>query len=639
MFRNKLNEEVLSLTQKSHTSVVTADTCAEAMTSILTNAANQAIPRTSPRKTIPKHTPKAWWTKDCQIMWRIKNATRRAYLRKPSPDTYLSKLQAEANLKRTITNAKYNYWNNFANNLSRETSEPRIHRLISKICGKKTSSNPLMYELIHENSHYDNDTDKAKLFASLFSKKLTSKNQNITTQIMTNPIYQPRPGSEYINHPFSIHELNNAIQHIKANATSSYDNIHPIWIKNLSPLYKQELLNCYNHAWATSTFPNIWKCSSLIPILKKNKPKHDPQSYRPIMITPVLGKLMEKMIYHRLLWFVEKNNLIPHTQTGFRKHHSSTDAFIVLTNAINESLSKNNVLTAAFLDFEGAYDNVDHQILLVKLTNLGLPPKLVSFIKSFIENRSFIVCVGEKVENPYALIKLTENDSELAFKIDTGAKANIMPLKDFNKLARKPALLLTADVLTSYTGEQLKVLGTANLKVQYRNQTPQTHTFHVVCTDRASILSRQSSERLQLIKFVLSVNNPAPIRPAIQKLLNEFSDVFEGIGTLSGTCKIYLKEGAIPTIQPPKRVPFALQAKFKEELDRLESLGVIEKVTTPTQWVNSLVLVRKADGSLRICLDPVDLNRAIERLHYPISLFDEVAAKCKGAKKFFKMDA
>ncbi|KAK2714991.1 hypothetical protein QYM36_009849 [Artemia franciscana] len=167
----------------------------------------------------------------------------------------------------------------------------------------------------------------------------------------------------------------------------------------------------------------------------------------------------------------------------------------------------------------------------------------------------------------------------------------------------------------------------------------ETHTFHVVCTDRAPILSCQSSERLQLIKFVLSVSNPAPIRLVIQKLLNEFSDVFESIGTLPGTCKIYLKEGAIPTIQPPKWVPFAPQAKFKEELDRLESLGVIEKVTKPTQRVNSLVLVRKADGSLRICLDPVDLNRAIERPHYPIPLFDEVSAKCKGAKKFFKMDA
>ncbi|KAK2715086.1 hypothetical protein QYM36_009913 [Artemia franciscana] len=208
------------------------------------------------------------------------------------------------------------------------------------------------------------------------------------------------------------------------------------------------------------------------------------------------------------------------------------------------------------------------------------------------------ISTEEKVEKPDALIKLTENDSELAFKKDTGAEANILPLKDFSKLARKPALLPTADVLTSYTGEQLK-----------------------------------------LIKFVLSVSNPAPIRPVIQKLLNEFSDVFEGIGTLPGTCKIFLKEGAIQTIQPPKRVPFALQAKFKEELDRLESLGVIEKVTKPTQWVNSLVLVRKAGGSLRICLDSVDLNRAIERPHYPIPLFDKVAAKCKGAKKFFKMDA
>ncbi|XP_065557841.1 uncharacterized protein LOC136025782 [Artemia franciscana] len=202
------------------------------------------------------------------------------------------------------------------------------------------------------------------------------------------------------------------------------------------------------------------------------------------------------------------------------------------------------------------------------------------------DGREFMIesiSTEEKVEKPYALIKLTENESELAFKIDTDAKANILPLKDFNKLARKPALLPTADMLTSYTGEQLKVLGTANLKVQYKNQTPQIHTFHVVCTDRAPILSRQSSERLQLIKFVLSVSKPAPIRPVIQKLLNEFSVVFEGIGTLPGTCKIYLKEGAIPTMQPPKRVPFALQAKFKEELDRLGSLGVIEKVTKPTQ--------------------------------------------------------
>jgi hypothetical protein len=43
---------------------------------------------------------------------------------------------------------------------------------------------------------------------------------------------------------------------------------------------------------------------------------------------------------------------------------------------MNESLSKNNVLVAVFLDFEGAYDNVNYQILLTKVANLGLPPSL-----------------------------------------------------------------------------------------------------------------------------------------------------------------------------------------------------------------------------------------------------------------------
>ena len=65
MFRNKVNDEILSLAQESHTSVVTADTHAEVMTSILTNTADRAIPKTTPKETIPKQTAKAWWTKEC----------------------------------------------------------------------------------------------------------------------------------------------------------------------------------------------------------------------------------------------------------------------------------------------------------------------------------------------------------------------------------------------------------------------------------------------------------------------------------------------------------------------------------------------------------------------------------------------
>ena len=61
----------------------------------------------------------------------------------------------------------------------------------------------------------------------------------------------------------------------------------------------------------------------------------------------------------------------------------------------------------------------------------------------------------------------------------------------------------------------------------------------------------------------------------------------------------------------------ALKGKLKKELDRLQSLGIIEQVTDPTPWVSSLVTVLKPNGQIRVCIDPKDLNRVLRRSHYP----------------------
>lgn len=66
-----------------------------------------------------------------------------------------------------------------------------------------------------------------------------------------------------------------------------------------------------------------------------------------------------------------------------------------------------------------------------------------------------------------------------------------------------------------------------------------------------------------------------------------------------------------PVIHPPRKVPFAIHEQLKIKLDSLEAEGIVSKVTTPTPWVNSLVIVHKKDGTLRLCLDPTYLNRAI----------------------------
>jgi hypothetical protein len=82
-----------------------------------------------------------------------------------------------------------------------------------------------------------------------------------------------------------------------------------------------------------------------------------------------------------------------------------------------------------------------------------------------------------------------------------------------------------------------------------------------------------------------------------------------------------------------------LRPKVKEELERMERLGVIERIHEPTDWVNSMVTVIKKNGQLQICIDHRDLNKAIKREYYPMKTVEEIAAQMPGAKFFSVLDA
>lgn len=122
-------------------------------------------------------------------------------------------------------------------------------------------------------------------------------------------------------------------------------------------------------------------------------------------------------------------------------------------------------------------------------------------------------------------------------------------------------------------------------------------------------------------------------------IVQEFSDVFVGLGCLPGEYSIQVDPSVKPVVHPCRKVPFAIQDKLKDELDRMEQLEVICKEDNPTQWVSSMVVVEKKNGKLRICLDPRDLNCAIQREHYKLPTREEIMPKFKNAKYFSKLDA
>jgi hypothetical protein len=124
-----------------------------------------------------------------------------------------------------------------------------------------------------------------------------------------------------------------------------------------------------------------------------------------------------------------------------------------------------------------------------------------------------------------------------------------------------------------------------------------------------------------------------------ENLIKRYGDCFEGIGCFQGEFHITLDPSIPPVVHPPRRVPEALREPLKKELDSLVEQGIIAKVEQPTDWVNSLVCVTKSDGSIRLCLDPKDLNRAIKRPHHFTPTLDDVLSKLNGATCFSIIDA
>ena len=149
------------------------------------------------------------------------------------------------------------------------------------------------------------------------------------------------------------------------------------------------------------------------------------------------------------------------------------------------------------------------------------------------------------------------------------------------------------------------------------------------------------SPQVSWCKSAVTINGKThPLPTTKEYILHEYADIFRGIGTLpGGPYHIKLKDSYKPVQHPPRSVPLGMQSAYKAELDRLVKEGIITEVHNHTEWITSIVPVVKEDGSLRICLDPKDLNKAIERSQWYARILDDILPELAQSKNFTVKDA
>ncbi len=224
------------------------------------------------------------------------------------------------------------------------------------------------------------------------------------------------------------------------------------------------------------------------------------------------------------------------------------------------------------------------------------------------------------------------NENSVEFHIDTGAEVTVISTAAHKQIG-SPLLLPPDRSLKGPSNGTLSVQGHFIGKFSLNGKRVDQEVY-VVEKLHKNLLGQPAIEGLGLIARVGNVKekNKYPIA--------EHPHLFEGLGKLKGEYTIQLDEGAKPfALYTPRRVAIPLFQPVKEELERMEKLGVIEKVTEPTCWCAGMVVVPKANGKVRICVDLTRLNESVKRERHPLPAVEQVLAQLAEGKVFSTLDA
>lgn len=239
-------------------------------------------------------------------------------------------------------------------------------------------------------------------------------------------------------------------------------------------------------------------------------------------------------------------------------------------------------------------------------------------------------------------------NSPIPFKVDTGSQVNVISQRLYDSLPIVAPLRRPSHKILSYSGHQVDVRGVTDLPCA-SYAISKTCRFYVTPQNSTPIIGASDSVILKLLHRLPSVLTLSsmtattaepffPPQPA-DAILKEFQDVFDSVGKLPGLHHIQIRPDAVPSVSPARHIPHALREPVRQELARMQALGIIVPVTEPTTWVHPMVVVTKPNGSLRICLDPRKLNTAIRREHHPLPTSQEIFADLSGSQHFTVLDA
>jgi hypothetical protein len=224
------------------------------------------------------------------------------------------------------------------------------------------------------------DIDKAETLNKQYTSVFTREDTNSLPNLKAKPI------QVHLNINITKDSILKKLKNLRTDKSPGPDMIHPRILKEMAELLCAPLHILYCKSLASGEVPSQWKLATVTPIFKKGK-KSNPANYRPVSLTSIPCKIMERLVAEAITSHLKTNCLQCLEQHGFCGCKSTVTNLLEAMDVWTEALSHNLPVDVLFLDYAKAFDTVPHERLLKQLETFGISGNYLKWIRNFLTGR------------------------------------------------------------------------------------------------------------------------------------------------------------------------------------------------------------------------------------------------------------
>ena len=246
-------------------------------------------------------------------------------------------------------------------------------------------------------TEYPTRQAKANCLARHYSQKCSLADEDISPDDLPGMQHLDRHGLDPIH--FRLADVRSRLAKLNTSKATGPDNIPARVLAQCSSELAEPVTELFSLCFRHSVQPTKWKLAHVVPIFKKS-PRSDPKIYRPVSLLSILSKVIERIGNKQLLNYLERFNILPDSQYGFRQGRGTCDILTALHTEWVKTVSDVGYAHMVAVYIAGAFDRVSHSGLIFKAKNVGIGGCLLHWLQDYLLNRKLSVLVHGDSSSP-----------------------------------------------------------------------------------------------------------------------------------------------------------------------------------------------------------------------------------------------